>query len=114
MQAECRADQVRYRSERRGGVAFRARYGPVGEAFVPAKGSLEHFLTERYCLYHRMRRGAPYRLEIHHPPWTLQVAQAEIGINTMANGAGLSLKDAPALLHFAMRQDAIAWGPTLL
>ena len=28
-------------------------------------------LVERYCLYHLDRRGEPYRLDIHHPPWPL-------------------------------------------
>jgi hypothetical protein len=29
-------------------------------------------------LYHHNRRGHPYRLDIHHRPWFLQVARAVI------------------------------------
>jgi hypothetical protein len=47
---------------------FTATYRPHDRAFAAAPGSLEYFLTERYCLYHLARRGVPYRLDIHHPP----------------------------------------------
>ena len=67
---------VHYRSARRTGhAAFEAVYEPAGEVFTAPEGSLEYFLMERYCLYHRDRRGRPYRLEIHHRPWSLQRAR---------------------------------------
>ena len=43
----------------------------------PGRGSLEVLLTERYCLYNVTRRGEPYCLQIHHPPWRLRTATAE-------------------------------------
>ena len=76
------------------------------------RGTLEYFLTERYCLYHVSRRGRPYRLDIHHPPWPLQRAAAEIARNTMAVAAGLVLASQPPLLHVSARQDVVAWGPS--
>jgi uncharacterized protein len=93
-----------------GGAEFLARYGPTGAASAPAPGTLEHFLTERYCLY-TARGGRVKRLEIHHPPWALQPAAAEIARNTMARAAGLALPDTPPLLHFARRQDMLGWWP---
>jgi uncharacterized protein YqjF (DUF2071 family) len=90
---------------------FRATYEPAGDEFVALKGSLEYFLTERYCLYHRGHRGVPYRLEIHHPPWKLQPARAQVAGNDMANVNGLALPQLPPLLHFARRQDVVAWAP---
>src|SRR5918998_1464012 len=55
MRVERRAEGVRYsssRSDRRGDpVVFSADYAPVGEAFTATPGTLEYFLTERYCLY---------------------------------------------------------------
>jgi hypothetical protein len=53
-------------------------------------------------------------LEIHHPPWSLQIAEAIVRTHTLAEANGLSLVGAPALLHFARRQDMIAWMPTPL
>ena len=106
----------RYDSERRrrGPAAFKASYGPVGVPFTPATGLLDQFLTDRYCLYHHNHGGRPYRLEIHHRPWTLQDAYADIAINSMAAVSGLPVEGTPALLHFARRQDVVAWAPTKL
>jgi uncharacterized protein YqjF (DUF2071 family) len=91
---------------------FSATYEPAGDPFAPPRGSLEYFLTERYCLYHRDHQSAPYRLEIHHPPWALQPARARLVRNGLADVNGLALPSAPPLLHFSKRQDAIAWAPT--
>jgi hypothetical protein len=72
----------------------------------PAPGSLEHFLTERHCLYAE-HRGVLHRAEIHHLPWPLQPAEADIELNTMAP-AGVELGDGP-LLHFSRRLDVLVW-----
>lgn len=69
---------------------------------------LEHWLTERYCLYTTVD-GAVYRGEIHHAPWPLQGASAEIEVNTMAAAAGITLPDTKPLLHFAKRLDVLIW-----
>lgn len=110
-------DQVRYRSRRFPGcprpAAFEARYGPAGATYRAAPGSLEHWLTERYCLYAANRRGQVWRGEIDHAPWPLQPAEAAIALNTMAAPLGLRLEGAP-LLHFARRIDVVAWAPARL
>ena len=113
MNIERRDAAVHYQSARRSGSAdFNAIYEPASAPFAASAGSLEYFLTERYCLYHNDRRGRPYRLEIHHRPWSLQVARASITMNTMAASSQLPLNGDPALLHFARRQDVVAWAPT--
>ena len=62
---------------------------------------------------HRNRTEVrPYRLEVHHPPWALESAEADITMNTMADAAGLQLPPTPPLLHFSKRQDALCWAPT--
>ena len=52
-------DEVRYRSVRKQRGArearFAGRYRPVGGPFNLCPGTLEHFLTERYCLYSASR-----------------------------------------------------------
>jgi uncharacterized protein len=93
---------------------FAARYRPTGNAQPPDAGTLEHFLTERYCLFTVRRSASPSRLDIHHPPWPLQSADAEIAINTMADASGIHLPDTAPLLHFAKRQDMVAWMPEAL
>jgi uncharacterized protein YqjF (DUF2071 family) len=103
---------LRYASERTDRVgppaAFAARYRPTGEVFRPSPGTLAHALTERYCLYTLDSRRQVRRADIHHPPWPLQTAEAEIERNTMAAGLPVALAD-PPLLHFARRQDVVFW-----
>lgn len=101
--------RIEYRS-RTGGAALRATYAPDGPPAQAAPGTLEHFLTERYCLYALDRRGRPRRTDIHHAPWPLQPARAEVAENTMTEPLGIRLGDEP-LLHFAARQDVLVWPP---
>lgn len=110
MRVTHRGDVVHYESRRRGGPVFAASYEPAGPVFTAVRGSLEFFLTERYCLYHVDPFGRPSRLHIHHAPWPLQPARAEIAENTMTDGLGIRLEGAP-LLHFAKRLDVVAWLP---
>jgi len=90
------------------------RYRPIDEVFSPRPGTLEHFLTERYCLYTSDARGRIIRGEIHHLPWRLQVAQAEFTANTMAEAAGVVMPARKPLLHFSHRQDVVVWRPQRL
>jgi len=71
-------------------------------------GSLEHWLTERYCLY-TVSGGTVYRAEIHHPQWPLQDAEAEIQSNSMAAAAGIELPPVEPLLHFSKKLDVLIW-----
>jgi len=98
------------RDTRMEGVAeFVGRYRPVGPVQLPKAGTLEHFLTERYCLYTVDSSFHARRLEIHHSPWPLQIAEAAISVNTMADAAGIRLPSTAPLLHFSKRQDMVAW-----
>lgn len=88
---------------------FAAQYRPVAQPKRCSAGSLEHFLTERYCLYSIAPGGELFRGEIAHEPWPLQPAEAEVETNTMANPLGFSLPDTKPLLHYADRLDVVAW-----
>ena len=104
--------RIVYRSVRRGArarVAFRGTYGPTSEALRALPGTLEHFLTERYCLYTTDESGALLRAEIHHEPWPLQRASADIDENTIGDPQGIALAGPPPLLHFARRLDVVVW-----
>ncbi len=106
-------DRVAYRSRRTSNAdaIFEAQYGTTGPSFVAQPGSIEHFLTERYCLYTADGSGGVSRTDIHHPPWPLQPAAAEISANTMATAAGLPLPSVEPHLLFSRRQDVVAWLP---
>jgi uncharacterized protein YqjF (DUF2071 family) len=90
---------------------FRGIYRPTGPAFRAIPGTLEHWLTERYCLYAADRRGNVWRGDIHHTPWPLQPAEAAIELNTMTEQIRLTLPNTRPLLHFARHLDVIAWRP---
>jgi len=58
---------VLYHSLRNSGAELSGRYRPTGPIQIRERGTLEHWLTERYCLY-TMVRNSIYRAEIHHEP----------------------------------------------
>ncbi|HLY92351.1 MAG TPA: DUF2071 domain-containing protein [Candidatus Angelobacter sp.] len=90
---------------------FHARYRPMSEPRIREKGSIEHFLTERYCLY-TVHAGTVLRAYIHHAPWPLQNAEAEFKINTVAAADGVELPETgPALLHYAKFLEVLVWWP---
>jgi uncharacterized protein YqjF (DUF2071 family) len=115
MSAEPAGEGLRYTSERVSAgerpAEFSGRYASAGEVFQAAAGSLEHFLAERYCLY-AVDGGRVFRAEIHHPPWPLQAAEAELERNTMPP-PGIPIEGEP-LLHYAARQDVVIWPLTPL
>jgi len=113
MQVEERRGRVHYRSMRRPSdprVAFEGSYAPTSSTFEAVAGTLGHFLTERYCLYTQTSGGTLLRAEVHHRPWPLQDAEAEIAENTIATAQGVPIEGDP-IFHFSRRQDVIVWPP---
>jgi uncharacterized protein YqjF (DUF2071 family) len=108
-------DEVHYRSVRTHGgtpgAELAARYRPVGEPSESRPGTLENFLTERYCLYAADGRGNVHRGDIHHHPWPLRPAEAEVEKLTMTEQIGVALPETGPVLHFSERLDVLAWSP---
>lgn len=103
---------ITYRSQRRDHTTarFAGRYRPTGPEFVSTPGSLESWLTDRYCLYAASPAGHILRADINHDPWLLQPAEADIAENGMAAAQGIPLSGSP-IVHFARRMDMVNWGP---
>lgn len=118
MNCEARNGWIHYASERTHPSAspatLRVSYRPAGEIFEAKPGTLERFLTERYCLYSTDPRGRLYRGEIHHQPWQLQIAEANFQQNSMTEAFGITQPSQKPLLHFARRQDVVVWHPQRL
>jgi uncharacterized protein len=112
---EARDGTLHYRSRRTHRDApaaeFSARYRPAGAITHSKPGSLDHWLTERYCLYALDTARRLCRAEIHHHPWPLQPAEAELERDTMAAAAGLTLPAEPTRLSFSRRLDVVVWAP---
>ncbi len=104
----------RYRAERLGTddtIRLDAEYAPVGPPSPAVPGSLEAFLTERYCLYTLDSVGSLLRCEVHHEPWPLQPAEGRVEADGLLAPHGLRVPDLPPLLHFARGVDVVVWSP---
>jgi uncharacterized protein len=110
MKVQSSGEEIRYHSVRRvpANAEFRGRYRAASPVRLRAPGSLEHWLTERYCLYTTTGRSV-FRAEIHHVPWPLQDAEAQIEMNTMAAAAGIQLPEEGPRLHFSRRLEVLVW-----
>jgi uncharacterized protein YqjF (DUF2071 family) len=95
-------------SSHRGQSGWQAEYGPNAPVAPASPETLEHWLTERYCLYTAWRDGV-YRGEIHHAPWPLQRAWAKIEENSVPQAAGLEASGPPALLAFSRELKVLIW-----
>jgi len=108
---------IKYDSKRQHGpkpAELKCSYGPASaRAFHARPSSLEHFLTERYCLYTTTRKRL-YRGDIHHLPWDLQDAQVEMQQNTMAQPTGLQLAPEADIAFFARELKVLFWAPERL
>lgn len=94
------------RKDKRGNPAeLQITYGPAGDRYYSQKRTLEHWLTERYCLYAKSSKQDLYICEIHHLPWPLQKASCEIKINTMAECHGIQLPPEEPIAHFVKYLD---------
>jgi uncharacterized protein YqjF (DUF2071 family) len=108
MSARRRAGRIEYSCDRLDASprSFLGSYRPTGDVFNADPGSLEWFLTERYCLY-AVDQGRLHRADIQHPPWPLQDAEVELVHNSI-EPPGIRL-EGPPLCHFARRQDVLIW-----
>lgn len=102
---------VEYSSRRlltRQKVRFESTFRTLGEPFAHQKGSIEEFLTERYCLFTESR-GRLLVGDIHHERWPLERAEAEIGLNEIPAAHGLTLPRRAPLLHFSRELRVAIW-----
>jgi len=108
--------KIEYFSKRTHGprpAELRGSYGPVASANRAYPNTIEHFLTERYCLYSVSGKRL-YRADIHHLPWELQAADSELERNTVAAPVGIALPSKPDLKYFARSIKVLVWAPERL
>lgn len=98
-------------------VEFRALYrglGPARRLAESRPGSLEYFLTERYCLFTSNRAGQSVRANVHHVPWPLEDAEADIERNDLALSIGIALPNVKPVLHYSRRLAVYIWPAELV
>jgi uncharacterized protein YqjF (DUF2071 family) len=105
-------ERIAYKSRRRsGGAALEIAYGPLTEPSYSQPGTVDHWLTERYRLCTVTPRGRVLVADIHHSPWPLQRAWADVAVNTMAAPAGIELPRETPLLRYARELQVKVWWP---
>jgi hypothetical protein len=63
---------------------------------------------ERSSLFTRNRAGQAVRSNLHHVPWPLEEAEAEIERNDLAQSIGIELPDIQPVLHYSRRLRSIS------
>ncbi|HUD55935.1 MAG TPA: DUF2071 domain-containing protein [Terracidiphilus sp.] len=97
-------------------VIFKARYrglGPTRKLAESRCGTIEYFLTERYCLFTHNTAGELVRANVHHVPWPLEDAAAEIEVNDLPASIGIDIQDQEPILHYSRRLAVYMWPPEL-
>jgi len=110
MNVRSKGETVRYQTKR-SGAEFRGSYAPSSNVEFARPGTLEYWLTERYCFYALDSKDNVVRGDIDHAPWPLQRAEARIEANSMAASAGITLPDAAPMVHFSRKIDVVVWMP---
>jgi uncharacterized protein YqjF (DUF2071 family) len=98
-------------------IVFSVRYRGLGPSQKTAHiqaGSLEYFLTERYCLFTANRNGSTVRANIHHVPSPLEEAEADIERNDLAAAIGIELPNEKPVLHYSRRLAVYIWPAELV
>ena len=102
-----RDEWIDYRSQRthrnQPPASLKVSYRSESEPFQAKPGTLEFFLTARYCLYAANRKGKVFRGDIDHESWKLSKCECRIEDNSMTNGLGIELNDSPD--HSLMAED---------
>src|SRR5260221_7490601 len=105
-------NSIKYHSERidsRGAPAQLDAAWTIGEPLAQARpGSLEFFLTERYCLY-SYHHDQLFRSRIFHQPWPLRSATLDAFQSTMVESLGIEEPKGEPVLHYAESIGVNGW-----
>jgi len=97
------------RHDRRGAPAeLHTSWSIGGDLPRTQPGSLEFFLTERYCLYSE-HHDRLYRARIHHEPWRLQRAKLISFDSSMIESHDLPTPKGEPLLHYCEEISVDIW-----
>ncbi|MDH4379225.1 MAG: DUF2071 domain-containing protein [Vampirovibrionales bacterium] len=117
MQVNLASNNILFTSKRtHSGVAhseFRAIYNPSGPVFTPTAGTLEDWLTSRWCFFCPASNGSFIWGDIHHEPWPLQAADVNILHNTLLMDHGLPPAIGQATMYFSKQVNVLAWSKAM-
>jgi uncharacterized protein len=90
-------------------AAFKAQYQPQGSGAPPEPNTLEYFLCERFAMFTRDDAGHFLMGEIHHRPWELFAADAQLTENTVSAASGLTVLGPPASALYSPVMENVVW-----
>ncbi|KAF0815777.1 hypothetical protein KIS4809_5418 [Bacillus sp. ZZV12-4809] len=116
MNAEMQVDQeegiIKYESMRKSAHQqrgqFKAHSKPESSPFNSQPGSLDEWLTERYCLW-VTKSEKVYRGDIHHTKWQLHKVSVSIHENTMTSFLPDKYLKGEPVLHYSPQKHAYFW-----
>ncbi len=88
----------------RDGLRFAARFECAETPVGFERGTLDHFVCERYCVY-TSDGGRLYRADCHHSPWRLREARVSVERTELIPVA----ISGPPLARCASSQDVLLW-----
>ncbi|NMD69298.1 DUF2071 domain-containing protein [Bacillus sp. DNRA2] len=101
------------RSSRRGTlkhpIEFYGAFEPLSDVYFPEKETLDHWATERYCLFSTDKRANLYCGEIHHIAWPIQKVKTEITKNSLFTPFQLQPSESEPIVHYAKGLDTLFW-----
>jgi hypothetical protein len=89
-------------------VHFEGTYGPSSPELDVQAGSLEGFLTERYCYYTEAQDGSLRYAAIDHEPWPLYEAAPTIETNTLFEANGFAHPETDPVHYYSPGVTTIA------
>lgn len=108
--------ESRRKSPRSASETFQGKYRPSSRSFIPRRGTLAHWLMERYVFFCQpIESGDAYMYggEVHHEPWRLQSAEVDIATNSLIEPYRVSHPENPPLSHYSRGVEALI-GPVKL
>lgn len=91
-------------------IEFMGEFVPLSDVYYPQKGTLDHWATERYCLFSTDKLGKQlYCGEIHHSAWPIQKVEGAIDRNSLFTPFQLRPSETKPIVHYSRGLDTLFW-----
>lgn len=87
---------------------YKCSLSTCGQTYTAEKGSLDEWLTERYCLFNRIG-GRYLRTDIHHKKWRLMQAEGRAAENSFLQPELEGAAAETPIFHYSKSQTAFIW-----
>lgn len=110
MKLKKRAKKFYFKSKRKNDEkeSLISNYKLIGKSTVHAKGSIDHWLLERYALW-SYKFDTLFRGDIHHKEWKVQPAEVNIDQETVTSFLPNNVYTTQPLVHYARSKRVFIW-----